>query len=47
MPATDFAMPATHFGMPAWYFGLGPKVAGMDRNDRPASSETGGRFPPK
>jgi hypothetical protein len=47
MPAARFGMPATDFGMPAWYFGFSQKVAGMDRNHRPASSETGGRLPPK
>src|SRR5579875_3608857 len=33
--------------MPATHFGLTLKVAGFDRNDRPACSETGGRLAPK
>jgi superfamily II DNA or RNA helicase len=47
MPAARFGMAATHFGMPAWHFGVGRKVAGMDRNPRPAYSEIGGRLGPK
>src|SRR5579875_3558756 len=33
--------------MSATHFGLTLKVAGFDRNDRPACSETGGRLAPK